>query len=217
MAMESTVRRRRDAEAMRAALLAAGREVFASDGFEGATIREMGARAGANPAMISYHFGGKQGLFSEVLTQEIVAAQERIARELEAVEGPTNQLGAFMRGFSAAAQASPTFVPLLARELTSAGRHLEPEVEDRLLSFFRPVRDTLREAVETGEFRVVDLHATHISLVGGLIWFALTEPLRERATAEGRMPAPRPSWAGYVAHMQRLFERGLSKGEAALT
>jgi AcrR family transcriptional regulator len=209
--MESTVRRHRDAEATRDALLAAAREVFAREGFEGATTREIGERAGANAAMISYHFGGKQGLFSAVLMQEITAAQERITREMRVVEGSTERLGAFMRGFSDVAQSNPAFLPLLARELISAGRHLEPAVEERFVGFFRLVRETLHEGVQTGEFRLVDPHATHISLVGGLIWFALTEPLRERVTAERRMPAPSPSWPGYVAHMQRLFQKGLSK------
>jgi AcrR family transcriptional regulator len=197
--------------------MAAAREAFANDGFEGATIREIGERAGVNSAMISYHFGGKLGLFSAVVMQEIDAAQERIAVEMETAEGPVDRLGAFMRGFADVAQSSPTFVPLLARELMSVGRHLEPEVEERFLGFFRLVRETLREGIESGQFRVVDSHATHISLVGGLVWFALTEPLRERVAAEGRMRAPSPSWPGYVAHMQRLFERGLSKDESPTT
>jgi AcrR family transcriptional regulator len=40
---------------------------FAEKGFEGVGIREIAQRAKTNPAMIAYHFGGKDGLYEAVL------------------------------------------------------------------------------------------------------------------------------------------------------
>jgi len=47
---------------MEAALLA-----FAEKGFDGASIREIAHSAKANPAMIAYHFGGKDGLYEAAM------------------------------------------------------------------------------------------------------------------------------------------------------
>jgi len=45
-------------------LLNAAGEVFAEQGFEKATVRDICARAGANIAAVNYHFGGKDKLYN---------------------------------------------------------------------------------------------------------------------------------------------------------
>jgi AcrR family transcriptional regulator len=48
-------------------LLKAAIDVFAERGYENSTIREICSRAGANVALIHYHFGDKLELYTEVL------------------------------------------------------------------------------------------------------------------------------------------------------
>jgi len=59
--------RRRDAAATRARLLAAAGEAFAADGYRGANLRRICASADANLGAVRYYFGGKLGLYREVL------------------------------------------------------------------------------------------------------------------------------------------------------
>lgn len=54
-------------EAARAALIAAGTEVFLGEGFRAARVQEIAARAGVRLSAINYHFGGKEGLYHAVL------------------------------------------------------------------------------------------------------------------------------------------------------
>src|SRR5437868_5142542 len=72
----ATARRPHDAEASRAALLAAAREVFDEVGYERATTREIGERAGVDPALIARYFDCKEGLFLAAIAGGPIGAEE---------------------------------------------------------------------------------------------------------------------------------------------
>jgi AcrR family transcriptional regulator len=63
-------RRRHDARASREALLAAADALFVERGYDAATVREIGDRAGVDAALIARYFGGKEGLYLATLQQE---------------------------------------------------------------------------------------------------------------------------------------------------
>jgi AcrR family transcriptional regulator len=75
VAREDSGRRPRDAAASRRALLTAAGELFHERGYNGATVREIGERAGVDPALIARYFGGKEGLYLAVLAQEDATEQ----------------------------------------------------------------------------------------------------------------------------------------------
>src|SRR5580692_3338453 len=54
-------------EDVRKKLLDAARELFPRYGYRGVSSRQIGAAAGVNFAMIRYYFGGKPGLYREML------------------------------------------------------------------------------------------------------------------------------------------------------
>lgn len=58
--------RKRDREASRRALLAAGIEIFSAQGYDAATTRAIAAAAGLNEQLISRYFGGKAGLLAAI-------------------------------------------------------------------------------------------------------------------------------------------------------
>ncbi|MEU8153118.1 TetR family transcriptional regulator [Micromonospora sp. NPDC048986] len=51
----------------KARIAEAARELFLKHGYPGTTVRAIAAAAGVDPALINYHFGSKQGLFSQSL------------------------------------------------------------------------------------------------------------------------------------------------------
>ena len=65
-------------------ILKAARELFAEKGFREVTVREIAAHAGANSALVGYHFGNKQELFDEVYrSYSEPLARERMKRLTE--------------------------------------------------------------------------------------------------------------------------------------
>jgi AcrR family transcriptional regulator len=63
-------RRRHDARASRRALLDAADALFDERGYDAATVREIGERAGVDAALIARYFGGKEGLYLATLQRE---------------------------------------------------------------------------------------------------------------------------------------------------
>jgi AcrR family transcriptional regulator len=85
VAKHDSERRARDASASRRALLQAAGALFHARGYEGATVREIGERAGMDPSLIARYFGGKEGLYLAVLAEEGADDREPLgAREMVA-------------------------------------------------------------------------------------------------------------------------------------
>lgn len=55
----------------RQAIEAAARKLFAANGFERTTVRDIGAKAGIDPSMIIRYFGGKDALFASVAMPDL--------------------------------------------------------------------------------------------------------------------------------------------------
>ncbi|PZG99983.1 TetR/AcrR family transcriptional regulator [Streptomyces sp. NTH33] len=66
----TTPPRRRDAARSRELLLRAAGELFSERGFERTTTRDIGERAGVDPALIARYFGGKTQLYVAALQAE---------------------------------------------------------------------------------------------------------------------------------------------------
>lgn len=65
--------RTRSSVATRSALLGAARELFATEGYEGTTVRAVADRAGVNQALLFRYFGNKESLFAEAVTEQALA------------------------------------------------------------------------------------------------------------------------------------------------
>ncbi|GAB2644630.1 hypothetical protein GCM10027088_21730 [Nocardia goodfellowii] len=80
--MPSSAERLRDAERTRGRLLAAALDVFAAKGFAGARVQEIADRAGVNKQLITYYFGGKDGLYQALQQQWLQAEGDFAAPDL---------------------------------------------------------------------------------------------------------------------------------------
>ncbi len=85
----------------RGRLLSAGARLFAEHGFAKVTVRDICRKAVANVAAVNYHFGGKVGLYDEVLQAAVRTMQSttEAAREAGAQQPPEQQLRAYIGVF----------------------------------------------------------------------------------------------------------------------
>jgi AcrR family transcriptional regulator len=76
----------RSTELTRRALIDAAVAVFAEHGYDSGSVRLITRKAKANQAAITYHFGGKEGLYREVLRAGVAAFEERSLLDADSVE-----------------------------------------------------------------------------------------------------------------------------------
>ncbi len=74
--------RQRDAERTRRALLDAALVEFSAKGRAGARVSEIASRAGVDKQLISYYFGGKDGLYRALIERWLAAEREFAPPEL---------------------------------------------------------------------------------------------------------------------------------------
>lgn len=75
----------RRAQETRRAIFAAAEALFAERGFDGTSTRDIAARAGVTPALVSFHGGSKRALFEGVVqarASELSAAREAALADL---------------------------------------------------------------------------------------------------------------------------------------
>jgi len=198
----------RDAEATREALMDAATELFAARGFDGTRVEQIAEIAGVNKALISYHFGGKAGLYNEILAQSFAEAHRRFKAIDESEAAADERLHEFIQTFADLATLRPALPTMVLREVLSGGLHVDDQLLPQFLALFRVVQGIVDQGIEEGTFTSVNPYLTHISLLGSLVFFFAFRPLSARFV-DGKLPTGIPEVRQYVSHLQAMLTRGL--------
>jgi AcrR family transcriptional regulator len=83
--------------ATHAAILRAAVQLFAEQGYDGASIRELATRAGCSPANVYHHHRNKYELFVTIIESSIMLHMASLRAALAAHESPVDQLRAVIR------------------------------------------------------------------------------------------------------------------------
>jgi len=200
----------RDPERTREALMTSGTELFAEYGYEGATIELIARRAGVNKALINYHFRGKKGLYTAILASTLDSVATRLAETSSRGESAETRLAEFIQTFAEMNLIRPAISVVLLREAITGGRHLDDAIIPSFLAIFRHVNNIVAQGVREGTFRPVDPLLTHLTVIGSLVFFFATSPMRQRVIDSGKASIRPPDPADFVAHLKELMTRGLS-------
>jgi TetR/AcrR family transcriptional regulator len=204
---------RRDPRATRQALLEAGAALFAERGLDGASTEDIAHRAGVNKALISYHFGGKRGLYAAILESHFSRMTARLERVEKDATDARQLFHAFLETFLEVARETPGFPTLFLREVLSSG--IEPRVIPHLVQIVGMSRRLAERASRERLFRKVDPITFHFGLVGALVFFFSTEQARRKAAAQHSLPFAMPDAKAFVRYVEELTLRGLAPAEPA--
>jgi AcrR family transcriptional regulator len=127
-------------------LLHAGQELFAEHGYDGASIRAITSRAGANLGAVTYHFGSKEALYHAVIESKIRPVRERLLAAAGG-EGPAlDRIESFLRTAFDYYTSNPGLPRLMLQQIAS-GRPAPPPARE----WIRLGLGTLGELIRTGQ------------------------------------------------------------------
>lgn len=194
-----------------AALLRAGRTLFAERGYDGASVRAITKAAGVNLGAVTYHFGSKRAFYDAVLAAALAPLVEAVAAAGSGPGEPMDRLEAVVRALFDFVFANPDVVLLLLQEITS-GRNPPQPVVAALQANLKIVTSVLREGQARRQIRSGDPRLMAFSLVSQPIYFTLARrPMKVLAGLDQRYPRIRER---IVEHAVAFARRALSAGSA---
>lgn len=192
---------------VRDALLEAARTLFLRYGFRAVSSRQVAAAAGANPAMIHYYFGGKEGLYRAMLEAAIAPVVNRIGTMLG--DPASVDLQVLLRTYMRTIAASPWIPGLIVREVLSPdGNFRQMFIRDFAGRLAPMVRTIIAREAERGRLRHdIDPSLTVVSLLSLAVFPFISLPITSRVLGVETSEA---GIEKLIAHTLRVFERGVA-------
>lgn len=193
----------------RTRILHAAGQIFAAVGYDGARVDEIAARAGVNKAMLYYYVGDKERLYAAILTETIDRAYARLTEAVAKSPTPSAKIQSVLDTLASIGTETPTFIPLVMREIASGGAHLPDEMILRMSNVFRIVAGVLGEGMERGAFRRMDPLLTHVSVIGSMMFLIASAPVRRRVAKIAGVASGEQTPAELARHVGKLMLHGL--------
>lgn len=148
----------------RAQIVASAIEVIAEVGYANASFSRIAKHAGlSSTGMISYHFAGKDDLYSACVTEIELVTGAYMNPRIDAADGHVGKLRAYVESNVALVGEHPAEVRALIDMVKNAGSQ-SAAVNGRLAVF----EEHFRTGQEAGAFRPFDTSTVALALTGGL-------------------------------------------------
>lgn len=197
--------------ASREAILAAATELFAAQGFSGAKVKEIAAKAKVNPALLYYYFDDKEGLYRAVLAHVVGGMSQQIGRSIaEPPPSPEEGVRRFVAAQAERFAANKTFSRLILRELFDGGTvRLETPMHAVVTNALRPLMELIEGGQRSGAFRAdLDPRFTVISIIAQVAYFTLAQPIVGELMGQA-LPLPAETARAFGAHAAEFVIRAL--------
>jgi len=194
------------AEDVKQALLSAARELFLRYGYRAVSSRQIAAAAGVNVAMIRYYFGGKPGLYREMI--EGMLAPVRAGIEALRARPEAADLGEVMSRMARLWAANPWLAGLLVREVLAPDGPLRTVFLRDLAARFVPIMEQLvRKEIAGGSLRSdLDPRLTLLTMMSLVVFPFVAAPIT--GPLFGVRPSNEEFLQRFTAHIARVFAQG---------
>lgn len=146
-------------------ILLAAKKLFALYGFEKTTVRQICEEAGANVALVSYHFGGKENMFGALF--ETFFPNDYIA-EIDPSLDPVEGVRLIIREVTAFRNRDYQLICIIQQEILMNTERIQ-KIREHVMPMWKLLRHWLEQGLEQGLFHFRSLDTTLMSVIGTLL------------------------------------------------
>lgn len=159
-------------------ILDAAERLFARQGYAATTIKQIGADAGVNSALLYYYFADKEALYHEVLGRLISGLAAEGMRRLRGVADPSSAIRALVEGQVEILLARPQLPQLMVRELVDhQAVHAQGLITEHMAGLFGAVCEVIRAGQRAGAFRrELEPRYAAVSTISQVVYFFIARP-----------------------------------------
>lgn len=191
---------------MKMKIVLAAKKLFAQHGYDATSVRQICEEAGANVALVSYYFGGKESVFYEIFRQFFPT--HKLSGFFD-IKDPVIGIKAVIEEVILIRNKDPQMISLIQMEIIT----LSPRVE-KIRELVFPVWEKVRSLLETGRqegfFHFESLDSTLMFVLGSIFFY------KQRDFFEPLFTDPRPDIETLVHQTTAYVMNALgyqSKGE----
>jgi len=190
------------------AILATARELFARRGYDGTSIRAISSQAGVNLGAITYHFGSKASLYTEVIRSVVEPLRDRVVGIADGPGAATGKLTEIVAAYFDHFAHTPE-MPKLVIQQVFTGQPLSPALRDAMASILGALIGVLRAGQAAGSIRGGRPEWMALSLLSQPIYFNI---IRGPLTQAGLLDLGDPrAYRAVVEHVTQFALAGLTQ------
>lgn len=148
-------------------ILMAAKKLFAKQGFDATTVRQICEEAGANVALVSYYFGGKENVYYAIF--DIFFPGYKLAEFKEELQHPVEGLKLLIREVIRFRMEDPEMGIIIQQEFFTESPRI-----NRIMQHITPFWETLRSLLENGRsqglFHFRSVSFTLLMVLGNLLF-----------------------------------------------
>jgi len=152
------------------AIRAQAAEVFAAQGFDRASIRDVAAATGMSLAGLYYYYRGKDEILYDIQFEAFHTLLDHLARELAGVSDPVEKLDVVIRSHCSFFATHLSEMKVMSRESEQLTDKFAEDVSDLRRRYVRLVRGILDKIAETHPVRELRTDTSVFLLFGMMNW-----------------------------------------------
>jgi len=157
--------------------------LFAKQGYNGTSTRQIASEAGISIQTLHYHCGGKSKLYNTVLERSVVPVTNMINRHIQKMLNKDlnddvilqESIGMLIDELFDALNDNPNYAPLFYRQWLEQDRDLKRVEWENLVPFFRGWAEQVEENVDEERRSGIDLPLVFLSL-SWMYWGLFVQP-----------------------------------------
>ncbi len=177
--MATTPQVRLPARDRRLQIMEAAKELFARQGFEGTTTRQIAEHARVNEAIIFRHFPSKEDLYWAIIDRESELAgwQPALERQLRSGVSDREVFASIAEEILVGRAKDGSLSRLLLFSALENQRRSQRFFQTHVVAYYELIAEYIRERIEEGAFRVVNPLLAARGFVGMIVYHSLIQEI----------------------------------------